>query len=153
MAIPRRGLFLMPALILACSVCAVTHSALAQYARPGGTKIVSTQAVRLLADRKILLVDIRLPQEWRQTGVAVGAVPITMHQNFDRFVQALRAKLASANGRQLALICARGVRSRRMQRVLAKIGMTNVVDVTDGMLGSPAGPGWRKSGLAIRRWP
>ena len=51
----------------------------------------------------------------------------------------------------LGLICATGVRSNSMQRILARLGYTNVVDVAEGMEGSSFGPGWIKKKLPIKQ--
>ena len=47
----------------------------------------------------------------------------------------------------VALICARGARSFRVTLQLAAFGITDIVDVPEGMLGSAAGPGWLSRGL------
>ncbi|MGB5862829.1 MAG: rhodanese-like domain-containing protein [Sulfitobacter sp.] len=94
----------------------------------------------------ITLVDIRRPDEWARTGVGQGAVPIDMR---DRdFVDQLLTHLTDKDA-PVALICARGVRSRGMTRKLTAAGFTNIIDVPEGMLGSGAGPGWIASGLPV----
>ena len=42
----------------------------------------------------------------------------------------------------IALICARGNRSDRMQSFLKAQGFTQVLDISEGMLGRPGAPGW-----------
>ncbi|MEO0931960.1 MAG: rhodanese-like domain-containing protein, partial [Pseudomonadota bacterium] len=49
-------------------------------------------------------------------------------------------------------ICARGVRSARMTNRLTQAGLTQIIDIPEGMLGSFAGPGWVKRDLPIRVW-
>ncbi len=97
-----------------------------------------------------MLVDIRLPSEWRQTGVGVNAHAITMHQSIYKFVDQL--KIAGGNSRPIALICAEGVRSAAMQRALQQYGFKGIIDVREGMVGSKAGPGWIKSGLPVNAY-
>jgi hypothetical protein len=49
----------------------------------GGTSggiITTKEAFKRATEGSIVLVDIRLPSEWRDTGIGVNAVPITMHQ-------------------------------------------------------------------------
>jgi rhodanese-related sulfurtransferase len=95
----------------------------------------------------ITLIDIRRPDEWARTGVGVGAVPINM---LDRdFIDQLTAQVAGDTTVPIALICARGVRSRKMAARLTQAGFTNIIDVPEGMLGSGAGPGWVKRGLPV----
>jgi rhodanese-related sulfurtransferase len=99
---------------------------------------------------QITLVDIRSPEEWHQTGVAVGAVPIDMRRV--DFVAALDQALAGDRAAPVALICARGVRSARMTLDLAAAGFPGVIDVPQGMLGSADGPGWIAAQLPVVPW-
>ena len=98
---------------------------------------------------EVLLVDIRTHGEWKQTGLGASARPISMHQ--PGFLEKLAEAAGNDKSRKIALICATGGRSRWLQGQLAKYGFTNVVDVSEGMLGSPAGPGWLKAGLPVKR--
>ncbi|MCA0872454.1 rhodanese-like domain-containing protein [Seohaeicola saemankumensis] len=96
----------------------------------------------------IVLIDIRTPQEWRQTGIAEGARPIDMRR--DDFLAALRGAAGPDPAAPIALICARGVRSARLSLQLSAAGYGNIMDVPEGMLGSRAGPGWLASGLPVQ---
>lgn len=100
---------------------------------------------------KLLLVDIRRPDEWARTGVAVSATPIDMRR--EDFLPALQAVMAQSPERPVALICAGGVRSRYLAAQLAQAGIANVVDVPEGMMGSVAGPGWIRRGLPVVAYP
>jgi len=95
----------------------------------------------------LTLVDIRRPDEWAQTGVGQGAVLIDMLR--DDFEEALFDTVSGDRAARIAMICARGVRSRGMARQLKAAGYTNIVDISEGMLGSGAGPGWIKRGLPV----
>lgn len=95
----------------------------------------------------VTLVDIRRPDEWALTGVGEGAVPINM---LDRdFIEQVSAQVGGDHSKPVALICARGVRSRKMSVRLQQAGFTNIIDVPEGMLGSGAGAGWIKRGLPV----
>lgn len=98
----------------------------------------------------ILLIDIRRPDEWKRTGIGLGAQPLDMRR--DDFTAALEALRTGAPNRPIALICARGVRSARLANRLAQAGMPQIIDVPEGMLGSSAGPGWLGAGLPVRKW-
>ena len=139
----RRG-FLIGGVAVA-STASVTYAVMAD----GGRLTMSPPEV-LEATRKgdILFVDIRRPDEWKSTGVAEGAVPIDLRR--DDFIDAVKA--ARKGNQPVALICARGVRSRRMTRRLTEAGLTLIVDVPEGMLGSHTGPGWLKRDLPIWEW-
>lgn len=97
---------------------------------------------------ELLLVDIRTHGEWKQTGLGATAKAISMHK--PGFVDKLAEAAGQDKSRKIGLICATGGRSRWLQGQLAKFGFTNVVDVSEGMLGSPAGRGWLKAGLPVR---
>lgn len=98
----------------------------------------------------VLLIDIRRPDEWQRTGVGEGAVPLDMRR--DDFTEALLEQTGGRSDAPVALICARGVRSRGLTARLTSAGFTNIIDVPEGMLGSGAGPGWLKRGLPVVPW-
>lgn len=105
------------------------------------------QVHQMQAKGRILLIDIRSPNEWRQTGVAPGALTITLHRR--NFAHVLLAAMGGDKSRAIALICATGGRTALAQRLLKRLGFTAVVDVSEGMLGSPSGPGWIRRGLPV----
>lgn len=87
---------------------------------------------------RITLIDIRRPDEWAATGIAQGAIPLDMRD--PKSAQKLLTLVPVPNAR-IALICARGVRSRHLAGQLTETGFTNIIDVPEGMLGTGAGPG------------
>lgn len=113
----------------------------------GETALSPQQAHEAAVSGEVLLIDIRRPDEWARTGVGEGAVPIDMRRQ--DFEDALTLAVEGDTARPVALICARGVRSRRMSARLVAVGFTQVIDVPEGMLGSGAGPGWLKRGLPV----
>ena len=70
-----------------------------------------------------------------------GGVPV--------FEQSLKALLDGDKHRPIALICAGGVRSARIQRYLKAQGFTHVVDVVEGMEGGILTDGWIDEGLPV----
>ena len=98
---------------------------------------------------KIYLLDIRRPGEWKKTGIAASAIPLDMRR--DDFETVLQALFDTNGARPVALICARGVRSDRMNKRLEAAGFDNILDVPEGMLGSGAGPGYIERGLPLRQ--
>ncbi len=113
--------------------------------------IMSAPDALAAADKgEIVLVDIRTRGEWKQTGLAKPALAISMHEA--GFVRNLAKALGGNRANPVALICAVGGRSAHMQRILATAGFTNVIDVSEGMIGSSAGPGWLKRGLPVKTW-
>jgi len=120
-------------------------------AKAGATGTLSTPDAHSAAlSGEVVLIDIRRPDEWQRTGVGQGAVPLDMRR--DDFTDALLVQTAGRTDVPIALICARGVRSRGMTARLTAAGFTNIIDVPEGMLGSGAGSGWLKRGLPTVAW-
>jgi rhodanese-related sulfurtransferase len=109
------------------------------------------EAAPQIAAGEMLLVDVRTPEEWRATGLARSAVPIDMRD------PQFQAKLAQARrGREdkpVALICAGGVRSARVQASLAQISGIKTVNITGGMSGYGGRAGWIAEGLPVETAP
>ena len=95
---------------------------------------------------EITLIDIRRPDEWAATGVGEGAHPLDMRS--EDFAARL-TRLAGGRNQPVAVICARGVRSRRLAETLRQAGFSDILDVPEGMSGSRAGPGWVGRGLPV----
>lgn len=116
-------------------------------ARNGAGTLHPQQAHAQALAGKLVLIDIRRPDEWALTGVGQGAHPLDMRRA--DFLAALGSLVQGDPDRPVALICARGVRSRQMTLKLQRAGFDSVMDVPEGMLGSGAGPGWIKRGLPL----
>lgn len=106
--------------------------------------ISGPEALERARNGEITIVDVRSPQEWRQTGLPAGAVAVTIHDpdGIEGFVAALKRSVGNDLDQPVALICARGNRSTRAQTALREAGFTRVLNVREGMLGSASGPGW-----------
>ena len=118
-----------------------------------GPIISAPAAQERMSDGELLLIDIRSPREWSQTGIPKGALPITMHNPEGKraFLDAIDAAVDGDRSREIALICAVGGRSRWAQGFLAKHGFTRVADVSEGMHGRGSrNPGWIKRGLPVQ---
>ncbi len=102
------------------------------------------------SNNEILLIDIRRPSEWQQTGVALNARLISMHGlGFTRGIAKITHGVKS---KPIALICAIGGRSLKMQKKLADLGYTQVFNVIQGMSGNGEGFGWIDEELPMRRY-
>lgn len=96
-------------------------------------------------DGTLILIDIRTPEEWQETGVAKGAWPLDMrHENFGAW---LVAAIERNPGHRVAIICRTGNRSGRLLQVLEANNISGVSDVAEGMAGGPRGTGWIPAGL------
>ena len=100
------------------------------------------------------LIDVRSPDEWRETGVPQGAKTVTIHhQNgMAGFVAAATRALNGKKDRPVAIICARGWRSHWAASALRDAGFSKIHNVREGMLGNPYdGPGWLRRKLPVER--
>lgn len=112
----------------------------------------AAEARERAAGEGLTIIDIRRPDEWRRTGLPAVAAQATMR--FGRgtadFLGRIRTLTDGNPNRPIALICAAGVRSAYAAKLLREQGYTRVYDISEGMLGSDAGPGWLASGLPTR---
>ena len=102
---------------------------------------------------KLTLIDVRTPDEWKETGVAQGAARIDMNQprGAAGFVDEVLKRTKGDKNAPVALICRSGNRSTQMQSLLQAQGFTKVFNVREGMSGGGAGPGWLRRGLPLQK--
>ena len=116
------------------------------WAVAGGIQVMTVEQARDAArSNELILVDIRTPKEWRESGIADVAVPLDMTRK--GFVQDLLALRGDDPDRKLALICATGGRSHYLATWLLRNGVTGVVDVPAGM---HTRKGWLANQLPVR---
>lgn len=109
----------------------------------------AADAMTLSANGEIVLIDIRTPQEWQESGVPATAHLLNMQDK--TFMPGLRALGAQHPGKPIAMICATGGRSGYVTKRLKEVGFTGLINVSEGMFGSAAGPGWLKQNLPTRQ--
>lgn len=112
-----------------------------------GPVLSAPEALEKLRAGEITLIDIRTPPEWRQTGIAEGALPIDMTRK--TFAQQVLAAVDGDIDAPIGIICRTGNRTAYIQRSLQKKGFTKVYNIKEGMAGSGAGPGWLRRGLPV----
>jgi rhodanese-related sulfurtransferase len=105
------------------------------------------EAAERAAAGELVLIDVRLPSEWAATGLPEGALAIALQDPRTLavrpgFVEDVLDSLSGDHDREIALICATGVRSAFAARLLERHGFAAVHDVGEGMAGSGQGPGW-----------
>lgn len=112
-----------------------------------GPELEAPEALRRVEAGELTLVDIRRPEEWRQTGIAQGALRLDMRD--PRFVDLLLDKVSGRMDAPIGLICRTGNRTTQVQKALRQMGFTQIYNVREGMAGSAAGPGWLRRGLPV----
>lgn len=98
--------------------------------RPENLTLEALSGDTLAQDDGTLLVDIRTPGEWQDSGVIDGALLVT-YSDADSFLSQIRPHLR--DGQRLALICRSGNRSSRAAAQIAGRVDVPVVDVAGGM--------------------
>ena len=144
-AVSRRTLMvgltvLMGAFVLGAGPASASH------------RIMTADEAKVRLERgQMMLIDVRSPQEWRQTGIAPGARTVTIHDpgGLPGFVEAVKAAVGGDLDKGIAVICARGNRSTIAHQALTEAGFTRVMNLKEGMLGGPYGPGWLPRGLPV----
>ena len=107
----------------------------------------ATQAAEKLARGEIVLLDIRSRAEWKETGLAEGALPVSLHER--GFGEKLQTILKAYDTDKIAVICATGGRTAHVVDLLSRNGITGVWDVSEGMMGNNRGPGWIERGMPV----
>lgn len=119
--------------------------------RDSGATLSAPDAYAQAQAGALTLIDIRRPDEWRQTGVARDALRINMAhpQGAAGFVGQVASEVGGDRNAPIGLICRTGNRTTQMQRALREAGFTRVYNIREGMAGSSAGPGWIARGLPV----
>jgi rhodanese-related sulfurtransferase len=143
MAVTMHRRFLLTALAAATLAPAMTN------AQQTGVNITPPEAHKMASEKQIVLIDIRRPDEWADTGVAENAVRIDMEDPL--FMPKLNAAMGNDRTKAVALICRTANRTRVMQQALAQYGYTRVLNVEGGMIGNSADKGWIKHGLPLAK--
>ncbi len=138
----KKLLFLaIPLLLLIATACdsATSPSGKASAASTASlyTNINNNELAKLI-EEKVALVDIRRPEEWKQTGVVAGSNMITLFDSRGRvnpdFVSELQK--VSSPDKPVILICRTGNRTRAASTMLVKqLKYQKVYNVTRGITG------------------
>lgn len=115
-------------------------------------EVAAPQALEQAQAGQLTIIDIRTPDEWRQTGVVPGAKRVDMYMAGGpaAFLNGILAAAGGDKSAPVALICRTGNRSAKAAAFLRSQGFTSVVDIGEGMAGSGKGPGWLKRGLPVQ---
>ncbi|MFO1433568.1 MAG: rhodanese-like domain-containing protein [Candidatus Competibacteraceae bacterium] len=100
---------------------------------------------------ELVLIDVRTPSEWRQSGIPERAIPIDLRQEGGpaAFERAVLDAVKGNRNRPIAVICAGGTRSAHAQQILEQAGFTHVQDVSEGVTGRSSETGWIHRGLPM----
>ena len=115
------------------------------------TAIAPAEAYAKVKAGELVLIDVRTPAEWRQSGIPESALHIDFRQEGGpaAFERAVLEAVKGDRNRPIALICASGNRSRQAQQLLEQAGFTQVQDVSGGVMGRDSRTGWLHQGLPM----
>ena len=107
---------------------------------PAPGRVDARQAYEnLYADKRALIVDVREPSEWEETGVPRRSLLIPLGQLEERVDQIAR-------GRPVYTICRSGNRSMVAAKKLVKLGYTEVNSIDGGIRA------WIAAGLPVKKY-
>lgn len=124
-----------------------------------GGRLDASQAHAMATRGEISIIDVRAEREWRETGLAQGAVGASIHnpRGRDGFIAAALVAVEGDLDRPIATIAETGVRSTRAQAWLVDAGFTRVYNIKEGMFGrydeTGVAPGWLERGLPVVSYP
>lgn len=95
-----------------------------------------------------LLIDVRTPEEWTQTGVPVTAHTVSLED--PDFLSTIERLTKGDEDRRIAVICRSGNRSAEARDRLLDAGYTNVTSIEGGVSGTD---GWIDADLPVRPYP
>ncbi|HIQ15965.1 MAG TPA: rhodanese-like domain-containing protein [Leucothrix sp.] len=104
----------------------------------GGYSNIDNAKLQELLDQSVTLVDIRLEEEWQQTGIVKGAKTITFFDRTGRINPAFVPEFTKLvkKDQPVALICRTGRRTQAASQAIAQqLGYKKVYNVTHGILG------------------
>lgn len=111
---------------------------------------VDNASLQSLQAEGVVIIDVRRPDEWKNTGIIEGSHGITFFDEKGRYdVNAWLAEISElvSPDEPFVLICARGVRSSKIAGLLDKrLGYSAVHNVTEGILD------WIKQGKPVVAW-
>lgn len=107
-------------------------------------KLAAPEAARLVAAGEALLIDVREPAEWAETGVAAPALllPTKDFEGKQNLWGPFLARHPVPEGKTLILYCHSGIRAGRLTAALAARGyrVANAIGFRD----------WQAAGLPVR---
>lgn len=123
--------------------------------RESGPTLSAPDAYARAQAGTLSLIDVRHADEWRQTGVARGALRIDMTntQGEAGFVRQVTAQMQGKKDHPIGILSLSGNRGANAQQVLREAGFIQVYNIREGMMGSSAGPGWIARGLPLDPCP
>jgi rhodanese-related sulfurtransferase len=107
------------------------------------TKIAPAEAAKLVAEGKAVLIDVREPSEWLESGVAAPAVLLPKSEFDAGLAGEWKQFLATVGERQVITYCRSGRRSDVVAAALAEKGLR--------VANAGGFKAWQEAGLPVRK--
>ena len=102
----------------------------------------------------LVIIDVRNIEEWRETGIIPESKLIQMLSTKgvirNEFISELLTTLGEDKNIKAAIICRSGRRSSATVAMLKDHGFTNILNITEGMLGDENTTGWKNNNLPLK---
>ncbi len=112
---------------------------------------INSQQLRQLIEQGVPVIDVRLPEEWRATGVIPDSYLMTFFDhrgNYDLNGWLSQLFQIAKPSEPVVIICEVGNRSQVISHFLSEgVGFSEVYDATGGM------SEWVSKSMPIRPWP
>ncbi|MBX9633871.1 MAG: rhodanese-like domain-containing protein [Magnetospirillum sp.] len=111
-------------------------------------ELAAPEALTRAQAGQMTIIDVRTPDEWRQTGIAPGAKTANLNNpdGADAFVAEVLKAAGGNKAAPLGLICRSGNRSAKAVALLESRGFTNLSNIGEGM------SGWLRRDLPSTPW-
>mgnify|MGYP000075391130 CR=1 FL=1 len=100
-------------------------------------KVINAYASQELIDSKIPIVDIRTPQEWKETGIIKDSIPIMLFDekgNYDLKLFLVQLNKAVDTSKGFAIICRTGSRTKILANYLSTKMNYTVTNLQNGIM-------------------
>ena len=100
-------------------------------------EVIDQPPSRELLEKRIPIVDIRTPEEWNETGLLKGSIPIMFFDerggyDVDNFIRELKGRVDTE--KPFALICRTGSRTGMLAPFLSETFHYHVINLQGGIL-------------------
>jgi rhodanese-related sulfurtransferase len=109
---------------------------------------IDNQQLKSMMDEGVTIIDIRRPEEWKQTGVVKGSQRLTSFDKGGRLMPSFLPTFTNniSKDQPVILICRTGNRTQALSTHLSKeLGYTNIFNVKNGITS------WIREGLPVTR--
>jgi len=100
-------------------------------------KVINASPSQEILDSKIPIVDIRTPQEWKETGLLKGSIPIVFFDekgNYDLKLFLAQLNKAVDTTKEFAIICRTGSRTKILANFLSVKMHYTVTNLQNGIV-------------------